>query len=343
MTPRWDDVNARARGLGARLLTGPQLRLVAEARDPTDLAGRLARHGYSLDGAGWSATIATLDRAVGRVAGDRLTLLARRLGPRRRRVRGLFEAGDRDALRAMVRGIAHGAAPEVILGGITPTFTLPERTLDVLARVPSLELLGRRLEQLGHPYHAVFRREPPSPAEPDNPVLRLELGLRRCYAERTREGARRGGKTARRLAAEVVDQENLATLLLADAWGVELAPESLFVKGGQILFRERFMAIASQADLSARRVSLARAFRQTTSGAVLADPGLSLAGIELGLRRARLRAARQAARTDPLGVAVLAWTVLRIEAEAHNLRRILHGLALDAPPATTAAGWTTSL
>ncbi len=329
MTPHWDDVNARARGIGTRLLNPAQIRALATLGDVRDVGERLARHGYSVAELGPLVTVEGLDRLVGRVAGARMALLARWLGPRTRWVRGLFEAADRDALRALVRGIAQGAAPATMLRGLTPTPMLPELLLESLAQAPSLEMLGRRLARAGHPYHAVFRREPNATAT--NEVLRLELGLRRCFAERAREGARRGGKAVRRLATEVVDHENLTALLLEDAWGVEIAPDDLFIKGGRILFHERFMAIAAQPDAEDRRTSLRKAFRRTMTGTMLADPGLNVAGLELGMRRGRLRAARHAMRTDPLGVWVLVWVVLRIESEAYNLRRILRGLSLGAP------------
>ncbi|MFN2316585.1 MAG: V-type ATPase subunit [Gemmatimonadales bacterium] len=329
MIPLWDDVNARARGLGTRLLTAPQVRALATLGDVQDVGERLARHGYGVAELGPLVTVEGLDRLVGRVAGARMALLARWLGPRTRWVRGVFEAADRDALRALVRGIAQGAMPATMLRGLTPTPMLPEQLLESLAQSPSLEVLGRRLARAGHPYHPVFRREANATAK--NEVLRLELGLRRCFAERAREGARRGGKAVRRLATEVVDHENLTALLLEDAWGVEIGPDDLFIRGGRILFRERFMAIAAQPDAEDRRTSLRMAFRRTITGTMLADPGLNVAGLELGMRRGRLRAARQAMRTDPLGVWVLVWVALRIEAEAYNLRRILRGLSLGAP------------
>jgi vacuolar-type H+-ATPase subunit C/Vma6 len=336
MIPRWDDVNARARGLGTHLLSASEVRALASVAGVREVGDRLARHGYPVADLGPAVSVQGLDRLVGRVAGARMALLARWLGPRSRRVRGLFEVADRDALRALVRGITQGASPVTLIQSLTPTTMLPEALLEHVAQSPSLEILGQRLARVGHPYHAVFLREVKSPTT--NEVLRLELGLRRCYAERAREGARRGGKAVRRLATEIVDHENLTALLLEDAWGVEIGPDDLFIKGGRILFRERFMAIAAQQDAEARRTSLRQAFRRTMTGAMLADPGLDVAGLELAMRRGRLRAARQAMRTDPLGVGVLVWVVLRIEAEAYNLRRILNGLALGAPLAALRDG-----
>lgn len=337
MSPRWDDVNARARGLGSRLLSPPGIRALAAVHSIGELAARLERHGYPMGGIGPTPGVAELDRLIGLVAGARMGLLARWLGPRVRRVRGLFEQADRDALRAIARGVAQGAAPSTILLGLTPSPTLSGRALQGLAQATSFDDLGRRLARMHHPYAAVFTRRAET-APKGSALLEVELGLRRCFAERVREGARRGGTQVRRLATEVVDHENLVTLLLADAWGVELSPQELFIRGGRILFRERFLAIAGQPDPEGRRTSLVRAFRATMTGTMLADPGLNVAGLELGMRRGRLGAARRAMRADPLSVWVLVYTALRIDAEAHNLRRILRALSLGAPPDAITTG-----
>lgn len=332
MIPRWDDVNARARGLATRLLPVAAVRALAAARDLGGFAEQLARHGYAVAELGPGLSLETLDRLIGHTAAARQRLLARRAGPRRRRVRALFEAADRAALRAIIRGVADGAAPSRIRAGISPGVTLPGSMVEALCQAPSLAAVGEELSRVNHPYACVFTPRPAKSA-PVGELLALELALRRCHAERVREGARRGGKAVRRLAAETIDLENLRALLLTDAWGVELGVEELFIGGGRILFRDRFTAIAAQEDAEARRVSLARAFRGTAAGPVLQDPGLAAVGLDAALLQARLRAAHRASRTDPLSVWVLAWVMLRIEAEAHDLRRVLRGHSLGAPAA----------
>jgi len=335
MTATLADVNARARGLQTHLLGAEALRRLAAARSLPPLAAELGRHGYPLDGAA-AASVPALDQVIGSTAAARLDLLARWLGRREGMARAVFERADLAALRALARGVAEGAAPAARLRGVLATPRLPATLLAQLAAADSHAALHRLLTRAGHPAAAAIGAAAARPGHLD--LLEVELSLRRWWAARVTTGARRAGGDARRLAAAAIDRENLAALLLASAWGVELAPEAVFLAGGRVLERAPFLILAREPVTERRREALATRFRGTPAGPVLADAGIPLGAVPGRLLAADIRAAHGAARVAPLGLAPLVEVVLRIEAEAHDLRRILHGLALDAPPAVVLAG-----
>lgn len=335
MTATLADVNARARGLQTHLLPAEALRRLAAARSLPALVAELARHGYPLDG-GAVASVPALDQVIGEVAAARLGLLARWLGRREGVARALFERLDLAALRALARGAAEGAAPAARLRGVIATPRLPARLLEQLAAADSHAAFHRILARAGHPAAEAIGATATRPGHLD--LLEVELALRRWWAARVTAGARRAGREARDLARTTIDRENLAALLLASAWGVELAPDAAFLVGGQRLERERFLALAREPDTERLRQALATRFRGTPAGPLLADAGIPLGALAGRLLAADIRAAHGAARQAPLGLAPLVEVVLRIEAEAHDLRRIVHALALDAPPAVAVAG-----
>lgn len=335
MRASWADANARARGLGTHLMPVERLRQLAGVRSLAILAAEFARGEYPVDGQA-AQSIVELDRLIGRVAADRLNLLARWLGPRCAVVRSLFAGMDLAALRAVARGVAEGAPATARLRGITPTPLLPAPLLARLAAADSAEALHQVLARARHPAAEALGGASAPGHRGD--LLRLELALRSWWAAWVRTGARRAGGEARRVAEAAIDRENLRALILASAWGVEVTAESVFLPGGRVMGAEAFLSLARQADTDLRRTALARAFQGTATGRILRDVGIPLEGVPSRLLAADIVAARRQARVEPLGLAPMMEVVLRIEAEARDLRRILHGMALDAPPSLVAAG-----
>lgn len=335
MRPALADITARARGLGSHLLRPAAIRQLAASRSLGVLAAELARVGYPVE-SGAPLTAADLDRMVAAVAGGRLNLLARWLGPRLAAVRALFEGREVAALRAVVRGIAAGAAPASRVRGILPTPLLPPPVLARLASAESLSALHRLLMQAGHPAAEVMAATTGVANHAD--LLQTELALRRWWAARVAAGARRAGGDARRLAEASLDRENMVALLEASTWGVELSAEEVFLPGGRRLPLAAFQALAREPDPGPRRTGLARTFRGTPAGRILADPGVALEAIPRRLLEATIAEARREAGLRPMSLAPLVEVVLRIEAEARDLRQVVHALALEAPPARALAG-----
>lgn len=329
------DLNARARGMATRLLAPQALEQLASSRGLEAFAAGLGRHGYPLEGRS-ACPAAELDQLIGELAGRRMDLLAVWSGGRAAALRALFERREIATLRMMARGVAEGAAPSARLRGVIPSKRLPGPLLSRLAAAATFGEFHRVLARAGHPAADAFLGAVGGAQRAD--LLHHEYALRQWWGRRLRTGVRRAGPGARRLVEETIDWENAMTLLLASAWGVEVAPEVAFLAGGRAPTRQRFLELAREPDTDRRRVGLAGELAGTAAGAVLADAGVTLEAIPRRALAARIRSARREAHLAPLDLAPLVEVVLRIEAEAHDLRRLVHAVALGAPPALAVAG-----
>ena len=133
MSPRWDDVNARARGLSTHLLGGGQLAELAGAPDLPALAARLRDAGLTLPETA-EPTAAELELAVRRRAAGELTILGRWTARRPELLAVLFDEEDRRSVRALLRGAVERASAGLRIAGLVPTPALPERALEAADR-----------------------------------------------------------------------------------------------------------------------------------------------------------------------------------------------------------------
>jgi vacuolar-type H+-ATPase subunit C/Vma6 len=329
---RWDAANARARGLGARLLTRPVLVELAGVGSWERLLRRLEEVDATLvwgggeggGGSGESEGLALLLRRVARRAGARLMLLGRWLGPKGRAVLGVvFEDEARRALRVLLRGAVQGASPLARLSCAVPTPDLPERLLARLARAGSPAEFAGTLLQAGHPAGRALEVELRAGQAA---LLDLELALGRSFAARVSRVSRRGGALVRRFTRLLLDLENARALLLAPQWGARLRPRDVWLAGGEALSVERFEQLAALGP-AAIRPALARCFSSSPVAAVFAEEE----DFEGGCLAALIEWLRQPALRDPLGPAPVLVVLQRIRAEARDLACILTGVALGAP------------
>ncbi len=326
MKPRWEDLDARARGLATHLLGHAELDALARAPDVAALAEGLRGHGYPV--AEKEAAPAALELALRRVAAARLRVLARWCGPRTGVLTVLFEDEDRRSLRAVLRGAVQGVASDVRLAGLVPTPTLPERALRELAKQDKPGAIAALLTAWRNPYgSALFPVA--SAAHPD--LFALELLLNRTFAVRAVRAA--GGGGAGSVAAyvrEVIDLENAFTALVLAAEGKDVTPKDAFLPGGGRISIAAFEIAAAAPDVSEAGRRLAAAFRGTPLAAAFERFGGDPAALEDQVLRIRIRELVRAMRTAPLGPApVLAYAV-RLRAELVDLRRIIWGVALAA-------------
>ncbi|HEU5169275.1 MAG TPA: V-type ATPase subunit [Gemmatimonadales bacterium] len=330
MSPVWDDVNARARGLGRHLASEQLLDRLAAA---PDLAA-LARELRAAELAGPEAVDRSppmLEVAIRRAAGRSFALLLRWLGDRADLVRIVIEDEDRRSLRALFRGAAEGASAEVRLAGLLPTPTLPERLLEELARQHRPRDQAALLAVWGHPYASVVL---PAAAGDHPDLLRLGLGIDHRFAERATEGARRGGAALRAFVADTIDADNLlGALALAGRRESDWPVESAFLPGGTRLSRDRFVAAARAPDRARAADIIARAFGDEAIAGVLRARAFELFALEQELLRLRIRRLRDLARRDPLGPAPLLRYFLRLRVQVVNLQLLVWGAALGVPPA----------
>jgi len=324
---RWDEVNARARGLATHLLPPESVGALAAARDWPEFIARVVSAGYPIEGAnGGALDAADLDRAVGLVTARRFDLLGRWMGKRRGALGVILELEERATLRALLRGAAQGASPGARLRAVLPTPGLPSRLLERLARAETVTALVQGLLRAGHPAGRALDVAVGQGA----PGLRaLDWVLARLFLERARRAAQPGGPLLRRFVADLTDEENAWTLLLAapaDSTGE-------FLPGGARITECEFERLHAERDRERRLESLRHLLRGTVLGDAMAKTPVDLPSLPARIEAARAGALRAAARRDPLGPAPVLEVLLRIRAEARAIRGIAWGVSLGAPPA----------
>lgn len=330
MTVRWEDLNARARGLGTHLLSGPQLNGLTLAPDVAALGESLRRDGYPLEEG--AASPASLELALRRMAAARLRLLARWCGARAGVLTVWFEDEDRRSLRAMLRGAVQHAAADIRLAGLVPTPALPERALRELANQPTPAAVAALLTAWRNPYGSALLAAA-SLAQPD--LFSLEFLVNRTFALRASRAARGSGQLAEYV-RETVDIENACTALVLAAEGKDVIPREAFLPGGRQLTLAEFEAACATGTASGAGRRIGAVFADTPLGAAFARASDDPATLEGVVLRVRIGELVRAARVHPLGPAPLLAYALRLRAEILDVQRIIWGVALRVPRAILA-------
>ena len=335
MSPAWDDLNARSRGLAAHLLTPSQLDALSRDADLSTLAQDLRRMGFTIEEGADQTTPAALELAVRRWAAAYTAVLVRWAGPRAEPLAVLFEEEDRRSLRAILRGAAQGVAAEQRLAGLIPTPALPERALSELARQPTPGTVATLLVAWRNPYGSPVLATA-AEAHPD--LAQLELILGRTFAARILRTTSRAGGVLRAYAAETIDLENVAAALVLATETKDLLPKQAFLPGGaRVTIQDFEEAVASGAPGMATE-RLARAFGRTRYADALRGHASNPSALEEALLAARIARLRRLQRLSPLGVVPVLLSFLRLRAQVLDLQRIIWGVALGAPPGDVAAG-----
>lgn len=331
MRARWEDVNARCRGLGTHLLDEASLALVERAAEWRAIPRLLLPW---LGCAEPPATPRELDAALLRRYGAALAVVERWLGPRRRFLRVLWEDEERRALRALVRGAAEGASVERRLEGAVPTAHLPERLLRRLAGARSAAEVVALAAGARVPLAVALAgiRFGPGAAG----LLEMELALSRAWAGRATAGTG-GGRRLRAWVAEAIDAENVLALLVRESWAGEIKPEAAWLPGGRLLGEQRFIAIADIPEEAGREGELRRTLRRGPVRAAF-DEAKDPSAMERELLAHRALAAAVAARREPLGPWPTCAFLLRARRESLRLRRASWGLAFGPGGARATAG-----
>lgn len=329
MSPPWEDVIVRARGLGGRLLGRQRLEQLAGAPDLAALVRELSAELPELQPTPEAEPVA-IDVAVRRAAARELWLLARWCGTRAPYLAPLFEDEDRRSIRAIVRGTVAGAPAEMRITGLVPTPALPEAALRELARQSTALGVSTLLTTWGNSYGPALLPEAQR-RRPD--LFLLELAVDRHYFERARRVAKRDGRPLKEHVAAMIDLENAWTALLVSSQTLEHDPKTLFIPGGRALRQRRFLAAVKAGSESAA----ADVLREALAGSFLAD-AVSLearatrAPEDIALQ-AELRELTGRVRRAPLTLATVLAFVLRLRAQSRDLCRIAWGIALGEPRA----------
>jgi len=335
---RWDDVNARARGLSTHLVPAAQLQLLTRAGDVGALTTELRRLGFPVSGEG-AATPAELELAVRRWAAAALAILGRWAGSRVETLAVIYEDEDRKSLRAIFRGAAGGAPAEARLSGLIPTPTLPERALEELARQPSVAAVVTLLLVWRNPYGIALAGVSRTP-QPDPFAIDLELD--RTFGARALSAARHGGSELFSFVLQTVDVTNAVTGVMLASAGKDFTPKDAFLPGGERVSIVAFEEAVAAGGPGQAGVRLARAFAPSPLAAAFRELASDPAALEDELLRMRVRQLAAATRRSPLGPAPVLWFALRLRAQVIDLQRIVWGAALAAPPAALAAALVTA-
>lgn len=335
MKPRWEDLAARAHGLMAHLLDRHAFDVLASAANLEELREALRSRGFPV--ADEAGTAEQLELAVRRSAAARLRILTRWSGARNPVLAVIFEDEDRRSLRAVVRGAAQGAPPELRLAGLIPTPGLPERALRALGDQATPRAIALLLTAWDHPYGPPLLPETAA-TQPD--LLAVEYCLNRTFAARALRGAHAArNRVLLAYVRSTIDLENACAALVIVANPTDAPAKRAFVDGGRLLPLPLFLqaVAAGEAGVAARLAAvfrpagLAMAFQRWSGSA---DPG----AIEQRLLHYRIMALRAEARRDPAGPAAVLEFALRLRAEMLDLRRLIWGVTLGAPRADIAAG-----
>ena len=323
------DINTRARGLRTHLLPASDLERLARATSLLALQRELSGLGYVRSDA--PATAMSLEKAVRRHAADQMGILDRWcMDDRRAALAVILEDEDRRSIQTILRGAQQGTATEVRMAGLIPTTSLPERALLTLAGQPTPTDVIRMLALWHHPLGVplVAAASGPHPS-----LFEIEVELQRAFARRASARAHQGGSQLVEYVEQVIDVMNTWSALLHFVERDPAIVDMTFVEGGRWLTRDVFhklMALETRPQVEKR---LAWELRQSPLASAFRGEIEDLAQLEGTMLRAQIDWQNRAVRVDPSGAAPIIGFAIELRAEVVNLRRIIWGVALEAPAA----------
>lgn len=323
---RLDRLNGRIGARRARLLDLAAFRAVLAA---ATTEARLERLRESAAGAALPADLGAGAAALARAEAalraaqreEALRLLDQVEG---RRARGLLRAflglEEAEAVKAVLRGVAHGAPIDATLAAAPPAPDLPDAVLRAAAATPHLAAALDALAAAGSAVAAAAREA----LEGGSTLAALELAADRAAHARARSACRRAGEDGRILARHLgdrVDARNAATLLALEG----AAPSSGCWLAGGTRFDEAALAALAAEEPSAARRALEVAF--DLSPGALATPW----GAAVALEGAVLAPLRREARQLPLSLAVPLRHLLERRLEVRRAALLLRASAVGLP------------
>ncbi|MGE0461719.1 MAG: V-type ATPase subunit [Vicinamibacterales bacterium] len=321
---------ARAQGVSTHLLSREVLESLSEAPDLPALARAMARLGPQIEPAGETADIDAIDQAIRRTAARHL----RTLGRWQQRSPGVLDAfwadQDRRNLRALIRGALQGAPVASRLSGLLPTPRLPDRVLTELARQASPRAVVHQLLLMGDADAGALQPHVQK-AQPD--LFAIEVTLLQAMARRATAAAHNADDTLRQYVRERIDVGNVQNALLITGAPRDVDVAAAFVEGGRWLSRQAFAAAAGAASPQAALASMTTALAGSPLAASLPLVAGDASRLERAFLASTLERLHRLARTEPMGSARLLGVLLRLDAQARDLRAVAWGAALGTPPA----------
>jgi vacuolar-type H+-ATPase subunit C/Vma6 len=329
MARYFGDINTRARGLRTHLMKPQDFERLAHAGTLSALHRELSARGFTRPDA--PSTPASLEREVRRRAAEQMAVLSRWASEGRDVVLAvILEDEDRRSIQAIIRGAAQGAASETRMSGLVPTAHLSERALRVLASQPTPADVVRMLVLWDHPFGPPLAS---TVAEPHPSLLHVEMALQRAFTRRALRSAPRGGNHLVDYVQQIIDVMNAWSALLHFP---ERSPEIVdlvFVEGGRWLGREVFGELFDLESRAAVQRRLAWELRNSPLADAFVAELDNITELDAAVLRAQIAWQHRCMRLDPASAAPVIAFALELRAEVQNLRRILWGIGLQAPPA----------
>jgi vacuolar-type H+-ATPase subunit C/Vma6 len=273
----------------------------------------------------------SLEKAVRRHAADQMGILDRWcMDDRRAALAVILEDEDRRSIQTILRGAQQGTAAEVRMAGLIPTTSLPERALLTLAGQPTPTDVIRMLALWNHPLGVplVAAASGPHPS-----LFEIEVELQRAFARRASARAHQGGSQLVEYVEQVVDVMNTWSALLHFVERDPAIVDMTFVEGGRWITRDVFHKLMTLETRPQVEKRLAWELRRSALGSAFQGEIEDLAQLEGTMLRAQIDWQNRAVRVDPSGAAPIIGFAIELRAEVVNLRRIIWGVALEAPAA----------
>jgi V/A-type H+/Na+-transporting ATPase subunit C len=237
-------------------------------------------------------------------------------------LRAFLELDEALAVKAVVRGVAHGAPAVAILAAAPTLGAVPPEAAAAAAEAPDVAAALAILAAGGSALALVAASA--LPIDPEAGLVPLELAVDRAALARARAACRGPGEDRRVLARHLedrVDARNAATLLLLGGAPVATPP---WIEGGRRLAPAALSALAAGPQPAAR-AAVAEVFPELAAAA--AEPW----AMERALEAAVLAPLRREARRSPLSLAVPLRYLLERREEVRRIALVLRGAALGLP------------
>jgi len=319
---------SRAQGLRTHLLSREGLESLARSPDVASLARALSQAG--LASAGEAPGAAAVEQAVRRTHARALATLRRFVQHPPGVLDVFFAVQERRALRALLRGAFQGAPAEARLRGAMPTPKLPERALSELSHQPTPGSVAALLLVLGHP-DATRLLQVTQGAEPV--LFDVELALLEGFAARAVADAQRVDGVLRAYVATRLDVGNAQNALLLAEGPRDVEAAHAFVPGGRWLSREAFVGAAQSTSRAAGYEAVRAALARTPLADVFRVGAEGAAAVDRALLEHTLTWLLHLQRAQPLSSASTLRLLVRLEAQAHDVRAVTFGVQTGAPVA----------
>jgi len=334
MSSDYGYINARVRGMKAKLLGPPFYQAALDASDFRAFTAGLAQTPYvrELEEAQARGTgLAVIDHAVARnVYHTAHSLLTFSSGQPRELIGLLLMRFDLANVKAIARGKHAGKGLEEIQGSLFPAGELRPSLLEQAAMASDMAAAAQVLAVARSEVTSAFVRAARRyQSDPD--LYALEVALDQAYyaAILSRADAAHAPKALERYLQLEVDAANLRTALKIRGRAPQAAAD-LFIRGGHEIKRTTFDAIVNDPEGAALGVLAGGSFAAVAAAAA-GEGGLGAAEAEI---RKVLDASAHRLSLAPLNIGVVVDYLRRKEAEAAQLRLLARGKFYGVPRET---------